>query len=393
MAKFEVPEVNYSVLAEKVAKLNKKADKLGTSPIKFELTGSHFEEWTNPDGGKVPVKIMEIEVVGEAPVLNGWKMAAKLEHTEAGNVLYSLIEEDLPERFRTVEPNCEHCNTLRYRKDTYVVVNEAGEFKQVGSSCLKDFTGHANPEALAKWAEYILALYDDCAESCWDPDRFVGGSNYLELSAFLDNVAAVVREYGWVSRGAVYRGETEKVPSADLAISNMKAPWYASWRVEVTEADSKLTEKAIGWVREEVSNRDDLNDYFWNLTISFSDDYITFKQAGIAASAIVAYKKEQERKAEADKAPSDYVGTIKKRLEFDSLRLVFSTSFSGYYGVTYLYKFVDEAGNVLVWKTNSYFDWADGETVVSGKATVKDHSEYRGVKQTVLTRCNFEEVA
>lgn len=390
MAKFSVPEVNYFRLVEKIANLNKKAVKLGTSPITLDVIDSHFEEYTNPEGDKLPVKVINIEVVGESPKLNGWQFAAKLEHTEAGNVMYSLIDGDLPARFRTVEPRCEHCQTNRNRINTYVVVNEASEFKQVGSSCLKDFTGHANPERLAQWAEHLIGLFGECSECEYDPDSYSGKSDYVHLHNLLENASAVIRQYGWTSRGDVYDGLKQGPASADLALSNLFAK-FKSQRVEVITFDVDLAEAVIKWVREEVANKEDLGDYLWNLVVAIADDYITLKQVGIVASAIVAYKREQAKKAERELVEdSEYVGEIKKRQEFKNLALTFSTSFDTAYGISYLYKFVDENGNVLTWFSSNFFEWTDGQTVVSGKGTVKKHEEYQGVKQTVLTRCKFE---
>jgi len=392
-----IPEVNYAKLASKIAKLNKKAAKLGTPEITMTVLAERFEIWHKTDATghsiEVPVKVFDVEVVGEAPVLNGWKLAAKLEHTPNGNVMYSLLETDLPAKFRTVDPWCEHCKTNRERNYTYVVTSEAGEFVQVGSTCLKDFTGHANPEALAKWAQYILDLYDEAREVEYDPFSYSGGSDYMNLENFLYHVAAAVRLCGWTSRGAVYRGEEQGPATADIALSSFYASKHSPAKLEVIGADRLLVTKVVEWVREDVANREDRNDYFWNLATSFSGEYITTKQSGIVASAIIAYKKEIERKAEeANTKPFEWVGTIKKRQEFDNLTLVFSTSFDSMYGPVYLYKFQDQDGNVLVWKTGSFFDWYDGETVVSGKATVKAHDEYRGTKQTVVTRAKFEAV-
>lgn len=62
----------------------------------------------------------------------------------------------------------------------------------------------------------------------------------------------------------------------------------------------------------------------------------------------------------------------------------------------YIYKFADEDGNMLVWKTTSslgYWDENDDWNVVAPgesiklRGTVKQHSVYNGVKQTVLNRC------
>lgn len=73
-----------------------------------------------------------------------------------------------------------------------------------------------------------------------------------------------------------------------------------------------------------------------------------------------------------------------------------------YYGTThYIYIMKDANGNVLVWKTSTTLVFDDGENMdcirkgdtMTIRGTVKEHSEYKGVKQTVLTRCKFELVA
>lgn len=97
---------------------------------------------------------------------------------------------------------------------------------------------------------------------------------------------------------------------------------------------------------------------------------------------------------------SEFVGEIKSRIE----RVVTFIGASSYereaytYGweTVYIYKFADEDGNMLVWKTTSslgYWDENDDWNVVHPgesiklRGTVKQHSVYNGVKQTVLNRC------
>jgi hypothetical protein len=59
----------------------------------------------------------------------------------------------------------------------------------------------------------------------------------------------------------------------------------------------------------------------------------------------------------------------------------------------YLYRFVDANENVLVWFTGNMLDADTREffenTVYNGDVSVKEHSEYKGIKQTVLTRCKL----
>lgn len=50
--------------------------------------------------------------------------------------------------------------------------------------------------------------------------------------------------------------------------------------------------------------------------------------------------------------------------------------------------FQDDEGNAIVWKTSSYWDAEEGKRYQI-KGTVKSLDEYRGTKQTVLTRCKL----
>lgn len=65
-----------------------------------------------------------------------------------------------------------------------------------------------------------------------------------------------------------------------------------------------------------------------------------------------------------------------------------------------IYTLADAEGNCYVWKTTG---WLEVETddgfilakpgdKVSMRATVKEHGEYHGIKQTVLTRCKVSEI-
>lgn len=63
-------------------------------------------------------------------------------------------------------------------------------------------------------------------------------------------------------------------------------------------------------------------------------------------------------------------------------------SSDSYYGVTFMYKIVDKTGNIYMWSTGNIID--DDKEIVSISGTVKDHKEYKGLKQTWLTRCRIK---
>lgn len=113
---------------------------------------------------------------------------------------------------------------------------------------------------------------------------------------------------------------------------------------------------------------------------------------------------EERRLAELrDFSNSQWVAEPKKRIALN-LTLVDVYEFEGYSysyyddGTTYLYKFRDEDGNCIIWKTKKcMWEWRheDAWDVVETEArvTVKEHSEYRGIKQTVVNRPVFKQMA
>lgn len=91
---------------------------------------------------------------------------------------------------------------------------------------------------------------------------------------------------------------------------------------------------------------------------------------------------------------SEYIGTVGERREF-TCKLVghfcYESNF-GRYGywtdnTMHIYKFKDENGDIVVWNTATYLD--DDKPEYKFKATIKEHSEYKGEKQTVISRPKF----
>lgn len=99
----------------------------------------------------------------------------------------------------------------------------------------------------------------------------------------------------------------------------------------------------------------------------------------------------------ANDSDSEYVGDVGSRIE-THVKLVRTYSYTVKFGwetrTNWIYTFSDDNGNVLVWKTSACFDRiVDGRYVpylegdeLTIRGTVKEHSEYKGVKQTVLQR-------
>lgn len=97
-----------------------------------------------------------------------------------------------------------------------------------------------------------------------------------------------------------------------------------------------------------------------------------------------------DTKIKALKPVSQYVGTVGEK--FTCTAVYNHTAwFDGKFGTTYIHNFTTLDGNQLVWKTGkSGIGVSMGDTVVI-EATIKEHIEYKGDRQTSLLRCKISQ--
>jgi hypothetical protein len=299
-------------LQEKMAKLNKRAEKLGTAPITL-IDSGETEKKRFPTGqmimtldsapNEVPVYVtvtMHYVILnGETPKLNGWEFLATLEHDPAGTVIRntpSFYEREIDtSAYRNADPsNCEHCGLSRQRKDTYLVYNEeTDEMKQVGSNCLADFTGFNNPERFAKMMEHLSLFFATLEDE--DLDWSSGGMRLpveYDLVDWMAHVNLEIRTNGWISgKKAWEEGGQSTKARADWNFFERKA----EYKVLPEAEDYEAAKAVIEWVRNEF-DKEDLNDYEHNLKIAFADDTLPVRQFGISASAYAAMNNWRKRK-------------------------------------------------------------------------------------------------
>ncbi len=100
---------------------------------------------------------------------------------------------------------------------------------------------------------------------------------------------------------------------------------------------------------------------------------------------------DEHRIASKPKSNSEYIGKIGERIVTEVILKsihTYRTHFT-YYGETnYIYCFEDENGNMITWKTSNYQNVCEDERYTI-RGTIKEHSEYKGDKQTMLQRVKF----
>jgi hypothetical protein len=400
---YEIPAENFGKLQKKIKTLANKADKLGLPAPELEIVGEQmvpiFEvdsHGTNFDTGRKR-KVHSVKVSGQSPIIEGWLLIAVIDHFSSGQRGVNMIrrypqdeEVEIPDEYRTVSQRCDHCQTVRNRKDTFLLSEvETGEYKLVGRQCLKDFLGHLSPEALANYARFILDLMGAATEENWGGDYQAW---YINLDELLTTTAAVMRLYGWLGRTRAREQMRAGDATADLALYSMSAKKDED-RVPITDEDRDLANETITWLREVLAEKDHLNDYEWNLVASTADDELDWKNVGVAASAIYAYQRAnnllEERKREEETGErwgenSQHQGEVKKRYDL-LLTVRRMIPIETEYGTLKITVMDDENGNVYVWRTTAE-KMEEGRTY-NVRGTVKEHGEYNGIPQTVLTRC------
>ena len=404
---FRIPEAQIEKLTDKLAKIAKRCEKLGvTAPT---LTDTGVREDQNIGSKKVTEihRWAYVAVTGETPSLNGWHFVATLQHEEHGTILRRVptprLDPELREKFeqhivsidkyRTAKPVCDHCQKIRQRKDTYVVVHEDGETRQVGTNCLADFLGGLSPQRAAKGFEYIFRALDEART--YEREGFTGLTvdPTYDAEYFLSHVVWAYNKFGWLPRSKAYDG---KIATADRAANNMfaqikqeriKGTFTPAWE-DPSDEDLATAKATITYIRDEWDND---SDFGHNLTTILYSDEIKYRSFGIAAAAVLVYKRDMEKKvqeaAAVKEVNNEHVGSIKDRID---LKLTPTKIFvtDGAYGTVYIHTLRDEAGHVFKW-FGSYR--LDTDIEVEGKWTVKKHGEYKGVKETVINRPKLKE--
>lgn len=384
-----IPQENMPSLVARIAKLNKRAAKLGCDPIELiigapvaktleravRVEGDHFTR-------RVMTKVYPIAVAGSPPKINGWTFLGTVQLIDGQNIVRSVPGAEIPVEHRTATDWCDHCQSRRGRKDVFVVRHDDGHVKVVGRNCLADFLGHESPEAIAWRATTLASLnYEIGDYEC------LGGGNWRDhsypLDEFVAAAACAVREFGWkkADHDAPTKFDAIDIMFPFQAGKDRKLP-------KPTDDDWRVAEHAIAWA--EAIPSDTSSGYLYNLRAIATNGSVDFRGMGIAASLPATWLREQGRLAEqkAAQEQSRHFGTVKKR-DVYTLTVVKVIDLEGMYGTTHVHVMHDSSGNVAKWSTGTV-RLEEGQTYRI-KATVKEHAIYRDIAQTVLSRCDVQD--
>ena len=404
MSQYYIHEANIERLEKSLTTIQNKCNKYDLD-FHYERVGEEIREYEDNEGEKVFAKFIIVEVSGT--VTHGdWSFVATIDHHEQGNIIRAYNTElEIPERYKTCGPTCEHCQKIRSRKDTYLIYNnETQEFKQVGKNCMNEYTNGLDAEQVT----LLCSMYEKLESS-----GYYSGSSYtryMDVKKTLRYAFECFRHFGyekaWDDYGDRSQNRTTRERVSDYMTlfespSRLSTAMKERLEQEVAEAHfnpeseyaTKSSEDAIAWI---TSTKEWSNDYLRNLYIICSEAYQEYRNFGILVSMPAAYDRhlkdiayQEKKKAEREADPrmnSQHVGQPGERITITCKTFEFVKSFDSEWGMSHLYKFTDENDNVFSWFSSNYVDLDEVE-VKTIKGTVKGHSEYNGMKETQMTRC------
>jgi len=363
---------NLPLFEKFIAKLNRKAKKFGIDELTYSIekrlvpVGVHKQE------------VLEVVLDGSPFEMNGWSYVASAEDTPNGNIIRKNFKsKDLrvPDRYHEVHNICEHCNCKRKRKLTYVLRNDVEDsWKMVGSSCMEDFIdGSKNAFKFVDSLDEQIENYVKTEKSSVTKEGLPYGMVYDNLTT-LTFTALAIEKYGWVSSGEAYANHTRSTKVAVYDLMNGCDEHSKS----VNKDHQALAMDAIKWVCEYDESLCDT--YMKNLKTIVKNGYSPYSQLGYLVSIINTYQRKKSESKRKDLSLSKHVGAVRDKLSL-AVKSMHCFNCNGMYGEYNVSILADDCGNV--YKTNMF---TEKEKTYDITGTVKDHTEYKGIKQTVLTR-------
>ena len=195
------------------------------------------------------------------------------------------------------------------------------------------------------------------------------------VEKFKANLSKLIQEKGFNEAGKVY-----------VAVGNTY-----SIKDQLREAGGKWKPALNSWIFTEAQTE------FTTVELTAEECLDFYEDSGYISWKTIDFTELINSKTPKEEDLSQYVGSVGDRLDlvvtFTKRYTYERPSFTGY-GTDYIAinVFRDDNGNCFIWKSASaHFNIPEGAKVKL-RGTVKEHSEYKETKQTILQRCKIEEL-
>ena len=373
--------------ADELAATRAKLDKLQARAVRKGFTGQIALAATpgtrsHHTAGGLPVTVhgFDVTITGEPPRYQGWRFLAAVDVVGDGVVLrYPPGSTATIPNDRVNPGQCDHCRTRRVRRSTMLVANQdTGEILQVGRSCLKDFLGHSiNPVFLS--IDEVAGELHGGTPAAWDTD------------SVLAYAIATVQAHGWAPASASEYGRIPTRNRVMLALTGGRGA--DELRKELAPRLENAPARAPQIRHELLAGLTGDSGYEANLVAVVRADSVDRRHLGLAVSAINAHQRmqaDQQRETHRRQAvlKVEHVGSIGQKITLTgTVRTAIRVDGFTPRSPDNMMLIVD-CGTAVA-KMVTAAAWAYPVQVgdrLTITGTVKAHTEWNGIKQTVLTR-------
>ena len=381
LASITIPAYKMDQLSTAIDKINRKANKINNGGISIVSCDTYYKTITDDNGNNVKVQFANLVIAGTIPNVAGWKIAAIIDHSNELDLVHAYSE--IPESYRDRGSFCDHCNTMRKRNKTIILVNENNEYKQVGSTCLNDFTNQSTNGVLG-YLESINDLIDHYGDDNTDIDPVY---YTYPIESVIAAAINIIHNYGFT------KSSDENYSTGIISTKSRMIDYFTSNNsilqeqynnlINVPDIDNVVS-NVISWINNNTSK----TEFIINLQSMMQFTGLKPNHFGYIAGAVVSYNKSvSDTIKNKITYNNEYVGNIKDRMIF-TVKLLNIHSIDGYYGTTFIHIFIDDKNHNIIWFASKDCGYNVGDQF-NMKATIKDHKEYKGIKQTVINRPTF----
>ena len=404
---------NISLFNERFSEIEKKFAKKNLPAIKAECIqvpqnkdDEYFKFIISSDFNQSNLKGINVNFEGVVSLID----------QNENDKIFSFDNIKIPALLQNCE--CDECHK-KIGRNKYIVFSKAGKEVEsredlivLGTTCSTNYFPFSIESYLGQ-LEYALDSLDEYDENCR------GGSSYISNSTdtleFFQAVCCVSDNFKVYEKEGGTKGNALRWIHNDKIYKN--GPTYREYYPTPANA-IEFNGMMKDWIVESFDKDDIISDFDMNARSTFfrtlDDGTRVFRERipnkflGIAAYGFFAAKKNHEKLIEKqaadeqrakDNAQIEFFGEVgtkfEKELTFDKC-----FGFEGAYGFQYIHIFKDDENHVFKWSTSNgtyhcwcntngregYCEYETGKKYLI-KGTIKAHNEYKGVKQTVITRC------
>ena len=373
-----MPVYRWADVQAAVAKLAKKAKRRALP----EPSISEVSRETIGEGDDAQVWVTA-RVLGAAPVMHGWSLLGTVVPGVDNVLVYGDCE--------AVDMHCDHCGKNRRRSLCFVASHEDGRVVQVGSTCVDEYLG---AEALAAWlvTSELHEVVGSMGGGYWDVDAYASWLAAhpaakqrtpervhapIALADFMAALVAEIRVNGYVKGSDAYRSQQTDEPVEATGRKVWTAMQTAD-HVSPNAADSERAAEILAWINTLPRNRyNDEGDLIFVSSLAgtasgAAGNGATLYDANTLAAAVPSYGREVKRRAEQAALVNEHIGTVGETI--DLIVTVTRTYGSWVTGLV--------EGRTVCWQSRKR-DAKVGD-VLSIRAKVSEHGEFRGTAQTNL---------